>query len=72
MAIALRTAATTPRADRELIILRTAQLVGGEYEYAQHKPMAVSCGMTAAQLDACFDLSHHLRHTKTILERALR
>ncbi len=52
MAIALRTAATTPRADRELIILRTAQLVGGEYEYAQHKPMAMSCGMTAAQVAA--------------------
>ena len=52
MAITLRTAATTPRADRELIILRTAQLAGGEYEFAQHRPMAVSCGMTAAQLDA--------------------
>jgi alkylhydroperoxidase family enzyme len=52
MAITLRTAATTPRVDRELIILRTAQLVGGEYEFTQHKPMAVSCGMTNAQLDA--------------------
>lgn len=52
MAITLRTAATTPRADRELIILRTAQLVGGEYEYAQHKPMVMSCGMTTVQLDA--------------------
>jgi alkylhydroperoxidase family enzyme len=51
MAIALRTAAATPRPDRELIILRTAQLVGGDYEFAQHRPMAVSCGITAAQLD---------------------
>jgi len=52
MALALRSAATTPRADRELIILRTAQLGGGEYEFAQHRPMAMSCGMTTAQLDA--------------------
>jgi alkylhydroperoxidase family enzyme len=48
----LRTAATIPRVDRELVILRTAQLAGGEYEFAQHRPMAVSCGMSAAQLDA--------------------
>ena len=52
MALALRAGATTPRADRELIILRTAQLRGGDYEFAQHRPMAMSCGMTAAQLDA--------------------
>jgi alkylhydroperoxidase family enzyme len=55
MAITLRTAATTPRLDRELIILRTAQLVGGEYEFTQHKPMAVSCGMTPAQFAALPD-----------------
>lgn len=52
MALALRAGATTPRVDRELIILRTAQLAGGEYEFTQHRPMAVSCGMTAAQIDA--------------------
>lgn len=52
MAITLRTAAITPRADRELIILRTAQLGGGDYEYAQHRPMAISCGITTEQLDA--------------------
>jgi len=52
MAITLRTAATTPRVDRELIVLRTAQLGGGEYEFAQHRPMALSCGMTSAQIDA--------------------
>lgn len=51
MAIALRTAATTPRVDRELIILRTAQLAGGDYEFAQHRPMGLSCGLTAAQVD---------------------
>jgi alkylhydroperoxidase family enzyme len=52
MALALRSAATTPRVDRELIILRFAQLGGGRYEFAQHRPMALSCGMTAAQIDA--------------------
>ena|SRR6476661_737021 len=52
MALALRSAATTPRIDRELIILRFAQLGGGRYEFAQHRPMAMSCGMTAAQIDA--------------------
>ena len=52
MALALRAGATTPRVDRELIILRTAQLAGGDYEFTQHRPMAVSCGMSAAQLDA--------------------
>ena len=52
MALALRAGATTPRVDRELIILRTAQLGGGVYEFTQHRPMAVSCGMTPAQLDA--------------------
>ena len=50
MALALRAGATTPRVDRELIILRTAQLAGGEYEFTQHRPMAVSCGMTPAQI----------------------
>lgn len=52
MAIALRAGAVTPRIDRELIILRTAQLAGGSYEFAQHRPMALSCGMSVAQLDA--------------------
>jgi len=52
MALALRAAAVTPRADRELVILRTAQNAGGTYEFTQHRPMALSCGMTAAQLDA--------------------
>jgi len=51
MAITLRTAATTPRVDRELIILRTAQLAGGDYEFAQHRPMGISCGLSAAQVD---------------------
>lgn len=55
MAITLRTAATTPRVDRELMILRTAQLAGGDYEFAQHRPMGISCGLTAAQIDGLAD-----------------
>jgi hypothetical protein len=27
--------------------------------------------MTAAELDACFDLQHHLRHVPMMIERAL-
>jgi len=52
LAFALRDQAIVPRADRELIILRAAQLAHGDYEFVQHRPMAISCGMTAAQIDA--------------------
>ena len=52
LAIALRAGADVPRKYRELIIIRTAQKAGGDYEVAQHRPMALSCGMTRAQLDA--------------------
>ncbi len=52
LAFALRMDAIVPRADRELIILRATQLAHGDYEFVQHKPMAISCGMTAAQIDA--------------------
>src|SRR5262249_18090451 len=52
LAIALRVSAAVPRKDRELIIIRTAQKAGGDYEVAQHRPMAMSCGLTQAQLEA--------------------
>jgi len=52
LAFALRDQAIVPRADRELIILRAAQLAHGDYEFVQHKPMAISCGMSTAQIDA--------------------
>jgi alkylhydroperoxidase family enzyme len=52
LAYALRAAATVPREYRELIILRTTYLAGGDYEIAQHRPMALSCGMTRPQLDS--------------------
>jgi alkylhydroperoxidase family enzyme len=49
---ALRYDAVSPRADRELLILRTTQLVHGEYEFVQHRGIGVSCGLTEAQIDA--------------------
>ena len=49
---AIRYDATVPRAYRELIIIRSVQLNGGEYEQAQHRPMAMSCGLTRPQVDA--------------------
>src|SRR5665647_644867 len=48
---ALRFDAVTPRALRELTIMRTAQISGSHYELAQHAPIALACGYTQAQLD---------------------
>ncbi|CAB3807064.1 hypothetical protein LMG28614_06534 [Paraburkholderia ultramafica] len=50
LAYALRASAKVPRIYRELIILRTAQLSHGDYELAQHGPMALSCGISKTQL----------------------
>ena len=52
LALAIRAQAVVPRADRELIILRATQLAHGDYEFVQHTPMAITCGMTAAQIEA--------------------
>lgn len=52
MAQTLRNHSHVPRAFRELVILRTLQLEGGDYEIAQHSPMALSCGITAGQIAA--------------------
>src|SRR5262245_1208676 len=51
LAQAIRNEAIVSRNDRELIILRAAQLMGGDYQFTQHRPMAISCGITAAQVD---------------------
>jgi 4-carboxymuconolactone decarboxylase len=51
LATALRASAEVPRADRELMILRIAQLADAEYEFTAHRPMAISCGVTEAQID---------------------
>lgn len=51
LATALRNSAEVPRADRELMILRIAQLANAEYEFTAHRPMALSCGISEAQVD---------------------
>jgi alkylhydroperoxidase family enzyme len=48
----LRHDARTPRALRELVILRGAQLIRSEYEWAQHLPMARKAGVREAQIAA--------------------
>src|SRR5262245_19427329 len=47
----LRFDAVTPRALRELTIMRTAKLGGSHYRWAQHAPAARACGYTQAQID---------------------
>jgi alkylhydroperoxidase family enzyme len=47
----LRSAATSDRTVRELIIMRTAQLTHADYEWRQHWPMAIEAGVTETQLD---------------------
>jgi 4-carboxymuconolactone decarboxylase len=46
----LRHDTRTPRALRELVILRGAQLMRSEYEWAQHLVMARKAGVTEAQI----------------------
>jgi 4-carboxymuconolactone decarboxylase len=46
----LRHDARTPRALRELVILRGAQLMRSEYEWAQHLAMARKAGVSEAQI----------------------
>jgi alkylhydroperoxidase family enzyme len=48
----LRHDTRTPRALRELLILRGAQLMRSEYEWAQHLPMAREAGVREAQIAA--------------------
>jgi len=45
LARGLRYEASTPRALRELMILRIAQLAGSEYEWAHHRAMAAASGV---------------------------
>src|SRR5262245_57771394 len=47
---ALRHDTRTPRALRELVILRGAQLMRSEYEWAQHLKMARKAGVSDAQI----------------------
>lgn len=48
----LRHESNTPRALRELLILRGAQLMGSEYEWAQHLRMARNSGVREEQIAA--------------------
>ena len=48
----LRDDCTTPRALRELMILRTASVMRSEYEWHQHREMARRAGVAADQVDA--------------------
>ena len=51
----LRTAARTPRALRELMILRGAQIMGADYEWTHHAPMALAAGVSQDKIDALAD-----------------
>jgi 4-carboxymuconolactone decarboxylase len=50
LARGLRYDAKSPRALRELCILRTAQLVGSEYEWSHHRVMAEKAGVSPEKL----------------------
>ena len=52
MVSAIRYESVVPRPLRELTILRTAQIMGGDYEVHQHVPAALACGYSQAQVDA--------------------
>jgi AhpD family alkylhydroperoxidase len=52
---AIRHESTTPRALRELMILRTAQIARSEYEWAHHLRMARKAGVSEAKIAALAD-----------------
>ena len=51
----LRNAAQTSRALRELMILRGAQIMGADYEWTHHAPMARAAGVSQEKIDALKD-----------------
>ena len=52
MAFTIRFDAVTPRRLLELAILRTAEIVGSDYEINQHRPLMTLCGYSDAQIAA--------------------
>jgi AhpD family alkylhydroperoxidase len=52
LARGLRYEAATPRALRELMILRTAQVTASDYEWAQHRGMAAAAGVSEQRVAA--------------------
>ena len=51
-AMALRSKTTIARAHGELAILRVAHIARGDYVRAEHVPMALASGLSAAQIEA--------------------
>lgn len=51
-AIVQRNETRVDRSLNELMILRTAQVEGGDYEFQAHVPMALAHGLTQDQIDA--------------------
>lgn len=54
-ATALRNECAAPRLLREVAIVRACQIVGCDYELAQHGPMVLAAGLSPAQYDALAD-----------------
>lgn len=63
---------------REMVILAAARIEGGEYEWVQHVPIGLACGITQPQIDAldaqdfqagCFDATDKavLRFTQEVV-----
>jgi len=52
MAFTIRFHSKTPRKMLELIIMRTAQIAGSQYEINQHIPLSKMCGYSDAQITA--------------------
>src|SRR5215475_3409384 len=50
MAFTIRFDAVTPRRLLELVILRTAEIVGSDYEINQHRPLMKLCGYSDGQI----------------------
>jgi alkylhydroperoxidase family enzyme len=55
MAFAIRFETSTPRRLIELVIFRTAQIVGSDYELNQHKPLMKMCGYNDQQIGEVAD-----------------
>lgn len=51
----LRHKATSPRGLREFVTLRTAQIMGSEYVWAHHKPLALAAGVLERQVAGLAD-----------------
>ena len=49
---AMREDSIVPRDLQELLILRVAQVNGSEYEQTVHRPIAITCGASPAQVEA--------------------